>query len=184
MPIYQPSILDNIEDIAAYRKGGFHPTHIGDQFDNGRYRIFHKLGYGGLSTVWLARDEARKQLVSLKILTAEASSRRCSELEIFREIGNGSTNYPGRHYVMSILDHFYFDGPNGSHLCLVSEFAGPSIRQMSFAPGKAAGSRRLRWDIAHNFARQTTEAVGFLHAAGIVHGGAIDLLFHIEHLGL
>lgn len=72
---------------------------------------------------------------------------------------------------MSILDHFRFQGRNGSHFCLVSQVAGPSIAQLSDCPGQVAGYRRLRGDMARVFARQATQAVGSLHAAGVVHGG-------------
>ncbi|KAL4780356.1 hypothetical protein BJX76DRAFT_338121 [Aspergillus varians] len=34
----------------------YHPTLIGDNFCSGRYAIVHKLGFGGYSTSWLARD--------------------------------------------------------------------------------------------------------------------------------
>ena len=34
--------------------------------------------------------------------------------------------------------------PNGAHLCLVSQVAGPSIADLSFCPGRSAGYRRLR----------------------------------------
>jgi hypothetical protein len=29
---------------------------LGNKFKDGRYQIYHKLGWGGFSTVWLARD--------------------------------------------------------------------------------------------------------------------------------
>lgn len=44
------------EPLYEYEAGGFHPVCIGDTFKDGRYRIRHKLGYGGSATVWLARD--------------------------------------------------------------------------------------------------------------------------------
>lgn len=46
-----------VENLSTYRKGGYHPVHIGDRFKNNRYRVIHKLGYGSYSTVWLAKDE-------------------------------------------------------------------------------------------------------------------------------
>lgn len=42
-----------------------------------------------------------------------------------------SSDQQGRKYVASILDHFYFEGPNGVHICLVSKVGGPSIAQVS-----------------------------------------------------
>lgn len=69
-----------VEDIQLYRPGGLHPVHLGDRFDNGRYRAIHKLGYGGSLTVWLARDEYQHRYVSLKIIAAKAS-KDCNDLK-------------------------------------------------------------------------------------------------------
>lgn len=44
------------ESMHAYKPGGFHPVCLEDTFENGRYIIRHKLGWGGFATVWLARD--------------------------------------------------------------------------------------------------------------------------------
>ena len=37
-------------------EGGFYPARLGEAFDEGRFVITRKLGYGGFSSVWLARD--------------------------------------------------------------------------------------------------------------------------------
>ncbi len=42
--------VDGVEDLETYVPGGFHPTHLGDELSDGRYRIIHKLGFGGYST--------------------------------------------------------------------------------------------------------------------------------------
>lgn len=47
---------DEEEDIEDYKKGGYHPVNIGDRFDNNRYIVLRKLGWGHFSTVWLALD--------------------------------------------------------------------------------------------------------------------------------
>ena len=44
------------EDPDGYVTERFYPVKLGDVFKNGRYRVFHKLGWGGYATVWLARD--------------------------------------------------------------------------------------------------------------------------------
>lgn len=44
------------EPLHRYKPGGYHPVHLGDEMSDKRYRIVHKIGYGGYSTVWLAKD--------------------------------------------------------------------------------------------------------------------------------
>lgn len=165
---FEPSPSDYVEDVELYRPGGLHPVHIGDTFSNGKYRIIHKLGHGGFSTVWLAREESQKRYVALKIIRAETSSD-CHELKILRHL-QSSPDHPGRKYVASILDHFYFEGPNGVHICLVSKVRGPSIAQACRHEGQ---SRRFRGALVRKLAGQAAQALDFLHSNGVVHGGMI-----------
>ena len=46
----------NVEWAELYRRGGYHPIHLGEVFAH-RYRVLCKLGNGVFSTVWLARDD-------------------------------------------------------------------------------------------------------------------------------
>ncbi|CAH0054480.1 unnamed protein product [Clonostachys solani] len=66
------------EPLYRYRPGGFHPVAIGDVLNHGRYKILHKLGWGGYSTTWAAKDQQDNQYVAVKIATSE--SRNESEL--------------------------------------------------------------------------------------------------------
>lgn len=52
----QHNLLYNQEKLSRYRPGGYHPVSLGDSFKDGRYKVHHKLGWGGYSTVWLAND--------------------------------------------------------------------------------------------------------------------------------
>jgi serine/threonine-protein kinase SRPK3 len=40
----------------ANEGGGFYPARLGETFDDGRFVTTRKLGWGGFSSVWLARD--------------------------------------------------------------------------------------------------------------------------------
>ncbi|KAF8340309.1 kinase-like domain-containing protein [Cantharellus anzutake] len=189
MPTHIPyPRLDNIEDLTKYRPGGYHPVSVGDVFA-GRYKVLHKLGFGGSSTVWLARDQKFSNdsgsLVTLKILSAEQSSKPMGipDLYVSRALDKSSgTLHPGRQHLPVIRDHFSHEGPNGSHLCLISQFAGPSLFAILECPGRMSGSRRLRADLARKVARQVANAVNLLHLAGIVHGDLTpsNILFQVS----
>jgi serine/threonine-protein kinase SRPK3 len=157
-----------------YRPGGFHPVHLNDVFKKGRYTVIHKLGHGGFATVWLARDKVRLRYVALKILAARLS-HDCPEVEIPRRLRE-SEDHEGKAFVMSMLDHFWIDGPNGHHLCVVSEVGGPSIKQFNDCPGLTSGSRRLRGAVARKVASQATEGLAYIHSTGTVHGGMFGLM--------
>lgn len=62
----QNNLLYTQESLPRYRPGGYHPVALGDTLSGGRYKIHHKLGWGGFSTVWLASD--REYIVLLSIL--------------------------------------------------------------------------------------------------------------------
>ena len=157
---------------------------IGDVFAEGRYKVLHKLGYGGSSTVWLARDQGPQgqsptsgTLVALKVISAIGSSGQkdeVAELAIPFKLDEfiSATQSTARDNIQVINDHFIEEGPNGAHLCIVYPFAGSSLRSMSSTPWRMAGSRRLRGDLARKVAKQTASVVELMHSAGVVHGGS------------
>lgn len=61
----------DIEDVSEpydrYNQGLYYPLCIGEVLA-GRYRIEHKLGWGGYSTVWMAHDMQYRKDVALKIM--------------------------------------------------------------------------------------------------------------------
>ena len=177
-PRFIPSRLDAIENIENYRPGGYHPIYIGDTFDHGRFRVLCKLGSGGSSTVWLARDQReegdRGRIVTLKAMRADVSSSKVPseipELAISQKLR--ASLPPSESVDFQTVDHHFFvQGPNGSHLFLVFPLAGPNIRAMSDSPGRVSGSRRLRADLARKVAKQTAMVLHHMHCAGVVHGG-------------
>ena len=162
---YLPFGLGECEDLEFYEPDGFHPVHLGDIYD-GRYKIIHKLGFGGFSTVWLALDTKTEselaRWVALKIVMARESSTYESHFEKVanhEELKNSTYfSFPQR--------TFCFNGPNGRHLCLVFEVLGPDLSRLS----KGIYSR-LQPTLCRRAFSQAAEALALLHSHNLCHGG-------------
>lgn len=163
-PIY--NWQDDVEDLEDYRWGGYHPIRLGDDLSNRRYYIVHKLGYGRSSTVWLVRDRVENRYVSLKVITAR-HSKLSPEVDVRNRLRCGDRHHPGHPFVLSPLNEFYIDGPNGRHLCLVSELAGPSILEVKMA----AEHGMLSIEAAQNITAQLALGLSYVHSCGVIHGG-------------
>ncbi|CAH0031367.1 unnamed protein product [Clonostachys rhizophaga] len=111
-----------------YKPGGFHPVHLGDVLD-GRYQIFRKLGAGGQSTVWLARDSSKQERSYVAIKVHEAQGGKHQE-KIDEYLRQDQTPHPGASYVESSLGSFTVTGPNGTHYCKVMEPYGGSLTRV------------------------------------------------------
>ena len=169
--------LEEVEDVEGYRPGGFHPVTIGDTLGGGRYRIIHKLGFGGSSTVWLARDLAptvpSRSLISLKVMTALTSkgpSDATPELVIPRKLRPTVSHCTALEGIRVAQHHFMETGPNGTHLCIASPLCVPSVLSTS---GYLAYKykQRIQGRIARYVAKQVAISVERMHTASIAHGG-------------
>ncbi|KAK0651099.1 serine protein kinase [Cercophora newfieldiana] len=167
------TITSPCEWIEDYRPGGYHPVHLGDIFDNGRYKVIRKLGEGSYSTVWLARDLKQSIYVALKILVSEISEST-KELQILRHLAQVSLE-GGSQHVTQLLHEFKHHGPNGTHICLVFEPMGPSVNTMveelpQFNPRKLGMKVRYPPWMAKSILKQSLQALALLHDNGIAHG--------------
>jgi serine/threonine-protein kinase SRPK3 len=188
-PVYQFSILDKVENLEKYQAGGYHPVVVGQVMKGRPYELVHKLGYGGIATTWLARDLAFDRgksafgpLVCLKVVSSAESQHDVegsAEVQIPRSLLHspalsGETRDFVRAHLLPTAEPFMEEGPNGSHLCLVSVVAGPSISDIYgniAMSGRFLGSVRLRSDLAHAVASQVARFIHAMHTAGCVHGG-------------
>jgi serine/threonine-protein kinase SRPK3 len=161
---FLPADMGDTEDLERYAPGGLHPVYLGDLYDE-RYRVVHKLGAGGFSTVWLARDENEQRWVALKIVVADHSASVEAKSLLSREAalncGSGAL-FAIEHR------HFSFEGPNGRHLCLVLPVLGPSASQLS-----SYLCSRITPRLARKVGYQTARTVASLHAQGFCHGGKL-----------
>ncbi len=167
-----PQGVGDTEDVENYKPGGFHPVHLGDKYDGGRYGIVHKLGAGGFSTVWLARDEHEKKWVALEIVDAE-HLESTAEKSALSHSSTSNLRADGAEFVAEHQRQFTFDGPNGRHLCLVLPVLGPSASELSYG----LNCRLTPW-LARRVAYQSTRAVADLHSQGLCHGGNLGSLFY------
>ncbi|KAI9703361.1 MAG: hypothetical protein M1836_007929 [Candelina mexicana] len=163
---------EEVENLEAYRSGGYHPVLLDNTYRQNRYRVVHKLGYGSFSTVWLARDCIADKYVSLKILTANTSEHSREE-RVLNHITRNNQRHPGRKYVSSLIDEFTITGPNGHHKCLVSEALGPTVSEVK----ESFTCDLLPLDIARRITVQLALGLAYIHSCGIIHGD-----IHIKNL--
>ncbi|KAK2760154.1 hypothetical protein FQN53_007938 [Emmonsiellopsis sp. PD_33] len=142
---------------------------IGDTLQE-RYKVVDKLGFGGYSTVWLARDLPLEQYVAVKVGIADGPDRGSLRREI--KALQALSTPPSSPYVQKhrgcrlfplILDEFEIHGPNGTHLCYTTVPVRCNLRDVSY-------SRLFHLDVARALAGGLALAVAHTHSKGYVHG--------------
>ncbi|OCL00681.1 kinase-like protein [Cenococcum geophilum 1.58] len=164
LPQYRCQYIEGVEKVEGYRIGGFCPIAIGQMLDD-KYEVIAKLGHGGYSTVWLAKDVTYNSWVAVKILKSEKSSKTNSELAILQ-----SARYAT---IVQYLGNFWTQSPNGYHLCLVMEVTGPSIRDYV----ESLWYGMLDSNTAIDLSRQCVTALKTLHDSGFAHGDVCSANF-------
>lgn len=184
-PQYMMYPSEYTEDIYQYFPGGFHPVHLGDILDD-RFEVVHKLGYGGFATVWLCLETRTHEWRAVKIIRADTSSEDMSELDIVKDAKERGEFDPGMweaNHISLPLEHFWIEGPNGSHLCEVHPVHGPSIEDKWKTRAQDDGLAKL-----NDMVFQVASGVKFLHDRGICHGdltprNILVRLRDISHIG-
>ncbi|KAF4628859.1 hypothetical protein G7Y89_g9299 [Cudoniella acicularis] len=169
LSIFVPSnLLYNQERMSRYKPDSFHPISLGDRLKDGGYKVCHKLGWGGFSTVWLAKDQTLERWVSIKIIGANSTTSK--ELEILQLLEQKGVS----ENIVRLQNHFTHRGPNGTHQCLVFELLGPNI-DVVVEDYHMVGDP-LEPEILLKMTRQLLQTVDALHKAGYAHGGSAILL--------
>jgi len=103
--------------------GGNHPICAGTRLSS-RYHAVKKLGSGAFAQVWQCKDVKEDKQVAVKVLKGDSAIRDMGqdEVEMLRSIKKC-----GKGKLLGILDNFFKDGPNGKHVCIVTELLGPSL---------------------------------------------------------
>ncbi|KAH0848644.1 Serine/threonine-protein kinase SRPK [Fonsecaea pedrosoi] len=105
-------------------------------------------------------------------MDAKSSLNAATELSILDRISECRLEDPLAQYILTTLDTFHHSGPNGTHLCLVSEPMGPSVASLAeeLTPLE-------EWKVnisyptpmAKRILRHVLRGLKVLHANGIVH---------------
>ncbi|KAF5656301.1 CMGC kinase [Fusarium circinatum] len=142
------------ENPQRYVEGLYYPICIGETLAN-QYRVEHKLGHGGFSTVWMAYDTLGKKNVALKIMTPEGPNEHDYKMqtEIARNMQDTS-------HLLLYESTFLLSGPLGNHRVLVLPLQGPNLRDY---PCQKSLCVRM------SAAKQLLQAISHLHDGGIVH---------------
>ncbi|KAF5698875.1 cmgc kinase [Fusarium mundagurra] len=148
-------VEDACEPIERYEEGLYYPVCIGEVLID-RYRVEHKLGHGGFSTVWMAHDMLSNNNVALKIMSPGPSGEReyTAQTMIASTVQDTSR-------LLTYRDTFLLPGaPQTYHRVLVFPLLGPSLQ--TYASFMSIATRR-------SSAKQLLHAIKALHDAGVVH---------------
>ena len=125
---------------------------------SGRYRLEAKLGSGGMSTVYLARDETLDRPVAVKVMHREMSEQ-ADQLERFRQEARAvaKISHPN---VVSVIDA----GEDGGHPYIVFEYVeGETLKQ------RIARIGALDIQEAIAYAIEIARGLSIAHARNLVH---------------
>lgn len=123
----------------------------------GQYDVRHELGRGGMSTVFLARDEKHDRDVALKLLRPDLASAVGSD-RFLREIKlTAGLNHP---HILPLLDSGAIDGLVWYAMPFVT---GGSLRTRLVRHGPLELGEAIR------IAAQAASALDYAHRLGIVH---------------
>jgi serine/threonine-protein kinase len=143
--------------VADQTQTGFASGLIGTVL-SARYRLESKLGSGGMSTVYLAKDETLERLVAVKVLHGEISDQP-DQIERFRREARAvaQLSHPN---VVAVIDA----GEDSSHPYIVFEYVeGETLKQ------RIDRLKRLPVDEAVAYAIEIGRGLQLAHAHRLVH---------------
>lgn len=123
-------------------------------------------------------------------MDASASLKTETELSILKRINERRSKDPLTQHILITLDTFQHLGPNGTHLCLVSEPMGPTVASLAeeLTPLEEwKVNIRYPKPVARRILKHALLGLKFLHENGIVHadlqsGNLLSTISNIDQL--
>ena len=156
-----------MERKREYRKGGYHPVHIGELYWN-RYRVIQKLGWGYFSTVWLVWDYNTELFAAMKVQksAAQYTEAAMDEIEVLKQIRYSISHDEWKSlHCAHMLDFFEHRGPNGKHVIMIFEVLGENILHLI----EKHNYRGLPLSHVKKIMKQILQALVHIHRLGIIH---------------
>ncbi|KAG2432364.1 hypothetical protein HYH02_012937 [Chlamydomonas schloesseri] len=160
---YSDSEDEGVED---YKKGGYHPVNVGEKYNNGRYTVLKKLGWGHFSTVWLVHDAETGEYRALKVQKSAQHYTEAArdEITLLTQLRDGDPNNEMK--CVRLYDSFDHVGPHGRHVCLVFEVLGDNLLALI----KRYDYRGIPIPVVRNLAQQMLVALDYMHrCCDIIH---------------
>jgi serine/threonine-protein kinase len=131
------------------------PTEIG-----GRYALERRLGAGGMSTVFLARDSVLERAVAVKLLAEHLSDDEDFVARFRREaLAAARLQHPN---IVQVFDSGE-DAPSGRHFIVMEYVNGPSCADL------LREHRQLGVEQTVEICRGACHALDYAHRAGVIH---------------
>ncbi|KAI0630564.1 kinase-like protein [Trametes polyzona] len=159
---------------------GYFPMQLGQYLHKRELQVVRKLGVGGFSSVWLAKqsikNEAGYRYLALKVLTTYAilveRKRRMHDIEMAWKMSRlppSARKHPGyKHCSVPLFDVFSEESAHGLHYGIPSSVCSGSVYSLFRETSRHRG---LPLGVAKRITKQVLMALDFLHTTlGVVHG--------------
>lgn len=105
----------------------------------------------------------------MKVLSADCygTDKDIFEREILRHLRDADRTHLGYKYICHLVDDFEHSGPNGTHVCLVLELMGETLKTF----GTVFNKTMIPNPLMRRFAFYLLAALDYAHDSNVIHTG-------------